>query len=121
MTTSRTQIRAVFRRYFLNRYVMLVFSLPSLGYLGFLSRFVIGEPGGPIRVFLEAMFLFSLPVMHLYSIVLEVLPPVEQGLGTIGFFPFAYLVAILVAWVARQSLRVIRRRGLHWTDSNGDS
>lgn len=112
MTASRNRIAAKLRMYLLNRYVITVFSLPALGYLGFLSQFVVGEPGGPVRTVLEVLFLFSLPVMHLYSTVLGVMPSVDQELGTVGFFVFSYVFAVVLVLGIHVGLQIVRDQGL---------
>lgn len=96
------------RPYLLNRYVILVFSLAAIGYLGILSQFVIGAPVGPVRIALQALFLPALPVMILYSNLLERLPIVDQSIGTISFFVFAYLFALILVLGIRVSLLVVR-------------
>lgn len=100
------------RPYLLDRYVILLFSLPALGYLGFLSQFVFGAPGGPVRIVLEALFLFTLPVLRLYSITLGVFPAVDQEVGTVGFFVFAYVFALTLVVGVFVGRQVIRDRGL---------
>lgn len=90
--------------------VLLVCALPALGYLDFLSQFVFGEPTGLIRGLLEGLFLFTLPLMPLYSILLETIPPVDQNLGTAGFFVFIYVFAVVLVWATRHSIRLVRDR-----------
>lgn len=102
----------------MNRYVVLVFSLPAIGYLGFLSQFLIGEPAGPLRAVLEALFLPALPVMTVYSALLDPMPGADQTLGTIGFFGFAYLLAVILVAGVHASLVVVRDRGLLDGDRN---
>lgn len=94
--------------YLLNRYVILVVSLPAIGYLGFLSRFVFGTPAHPVRMALEALFMPALPVMTLDSSLLETLPSVDHSLGTIGFFVFTYLFALILVWGIHVRLMVVR-------------
>ena len=93
-----------------NRAVLLVFALPALGYLAFISQFVFGKPTGLVRGFLEGVFLFALPVMALYSLLLDTVAPVDQELGTVGFFVFAYVFAIVLVWATRQSICFVRGR-----------
>jgi hypothetical protein len=96
-----------------NRAVLLVFALPALGYLGFLSQFLVGEPTGLLRTALVALFVFALPVMVLYGSLLGLLNlvvPVDPELGTAGFFVFAYLLAVVLVWAARQGGRFVRGR-----------
>ncbi len=98
------------RAHLWNREVLIVFALPALGYLGFLSQFLFGEPTGIVRTFLGGMFLFALPVMVLYSTLLGAIAPVNQSLGTVGFFLFTYLFAVALVWTTRRGVQVIRGR-----------
>lgn len=98
------------RSHMWNRAVLLVFALPALGYVGVLSQFMFGEPTGLVRGILEGLFLFALPVMTLYSTLLESLAPVDQELGTVGFFIFAYLFAVILVWATRRGIRFVRSR-----------
>ncbi|MFC7046266.1 hypothetical protein ACFQH6_13375 [Halobacteriaceae archaeon GCM10025711] len=93
-----------------NRAVLLVFALPAVGYLGFLSQFLVGEPTGVLRAILLALFVFALPIMALYGTLLGGITPVDQGLGTVGFFLFAYLVAVVLVWAARRGRTLVRGR-----------
>lgn len=97
------------RTHLWNRTVLLVFALPALGYLAFLSQFAFGDPTGPVRAFLEGTFLFALPAMALYSTLLDALGPVDRTLGTAGFFVFTYVLAVGLAWATRQGRRLVRR------------
>lgn len=98
------------RNHLWNRAVLLVFTLPALGYLGFLSQFVLGEPSGLVRGILEGSFLFALPLMPLYSILLDAVPSVDQTIGTAGFFVFIYVFAVVLVWTTRQSIWFVRER-----------
>jgi hypothetical protein len=96
-----------------NRAVLAVFALPALGYLGFLSQFLVGEPTGLLRTALVALFLFALPVIVLYGTLiglLNLVVPVDPELGTAGFFVFAYLLAVVLVWAARRGRRFVRGR-----------
>lgn len=94
------------RNILVNRAVLLLFGLPALGYAGFLSQFVFGEPTGFTRWVLGGLLLFTYPVMALYSTVLNwtlwLLGETHEGLGTAGFFVFAYGLAVAFVWCARQ-------------------
>jgi hypothetical protein len=93
-----------------DRAVLIVFTPPALGYLGFLWQFVADEPTGVLRTLLLVLFAFALPVMALYGALLGTVAPVDQELGTVGFFIFTYLVAALLVWVARRGGRLVRGR-----------
>jgi hypothetical protein len=93
-----------------NRAVLVVFALPAVGYLAFLSQFVLGDPSGLTGTALAAVVVLALPVMMLYSMLLDVVGPLEQAVGTVGFFVFTYLCAVVVVRVARPGVRFIRRR-----------
>lgn len=92
-----------------NRAVALVFGLPAVGYLGFLSQFALGEPSGIVADVLAGLFLFALPVLTVYSALLDLLPPISQQLGTAGFFVFAYLLAVVSVFATRNVVRFARR------------
>jgi hypothetical protein len=102
-----------------NRAVLIVCALPVLGYVGFLSRFVFGDPTGIVRSFLEGLFLFALPVMALYSTLLGLIGPVDQEAGTVGFFAFSYVFAVVLVWATRRSIWVVR--GRRPPEQNADS
>ena len=93
-----------------NRAVAVVFGLPAIGYLAFLSQFALGEPGGVVEDLLGGLVAFALPVMIAYSALLDVIGPVDQTLGTVGFFVFAYLLAVVVVLVVRRGLQFARGR-----------
>lgn len=93
-----------------NRAVAVAFGLPALGYLAFLSRFVVGEPAGLLGDVLGGVVAFAVPVMLLYSALLDAVGPVNQTLGTVGFFVFAYLLAVAAVLVARRALTLVRDR-----------
>ena len=93
-----------------NRAVLVVFALPTVGYLAFLSQFVLGDPSGLTGTALAAVVVVALPVMMLYSALLDVVGPLDQAVGTVGFFVFTYLCAVVVVRVARPGVRFIRRR-----------
>lgn len=93
-----------------NRAVALVFGLPAVGYMTFLSQFWLGEPTGLAKDVLGGVVLFALPVMILYSALLDVIGPVNQTLGTVGFFVFAYLFAVVSVLVVRRGVRFVRGR-----------
>lgn len=93
-----------------NRAVAVVFGLPAIGYLAFLSQFVLGEPSGIVEDLLGGLVAFALPVMILYSTLLDVIGPVDQTLGTVGFFVFAYLFAVVAVLVVRRGVRLVRGR-----------
>lgn len=97
------------RRALWNRAVALVFGLPAVGYLAFLSQFALGERG-VVADALGGLTVFALPVMFLYSAVLDVVGPVDQTLGTAGFFVFAYLLAVVVVLVVRRGVQFVRGR-----------
>ena len=103
-------MNSTLRNHLWNRAVLLVFALPALGYLGFLSQFMFGEPAGLVRSILVGLFLFALPVMALYSTLLGPIAPVDQELGTVGFFIFAYVFAVILVWAIQQSIRFVRGR-----------
>lgn len=121
MTLLRYNMAPRLSTYLLNRYVVLVSSLPAIGYLGFLSQFVIGEPAGLLRTLLEGLFLLALPVMTLYSSLLDKLIALDQSLGTIGFSVFAYLIAVILVSGDHVCLVVIRGRGPLTGDRSGDA
>lgn len=91
-----------------NRAVAVAFGLPAVGYFGFLSQFLLGEPTGLLEDVLAGLFLFALPVVTLYSALLDVIPPVDQTLGTVGFFVFAYFLAVASVLVVRRGARLVR-------------
>ena len=93
-----------------NRAVLVAFALPAVGYLAFLSQFVLGDPSGLTGTALAAVVVVALPVMMLYSTLLGVVGPLDQAVGTVGFFVFTYLCAVVVVRVARPGIRFIRRR-----------
>jgi hypothetical protein len=93
-----------------NRAVAVVFALPAVGYLAFLSQFWLGEPTGLARDVLGGVVMFALPVMILYSALLDVIGPVDQTLGTVGFFVFTYLFAVVSVLVVRRGVRFVRGR-----------
>jgi hypothetical protein len=95
------------RRVLWNRWVAVVFSLPAIGYLAFLSQFWLGEPSGVVAAVLEGLFLFALPLLTVYSAILDVLPAVSQAVGTAGFFPFAYAFAAVSVAAVRRLHRVV--------------
>ena len=101
-------MRASLRNTLWNRAVAVVFGLPAVGYLAFLSQFVIGEPTGIARDVLGGVFLFALPILVVYSALLEVVGPVDQTLGTAGFFVFAYLLAVVSVLLAGHGVRFVR-------------
>lgn len=103
-------MRDALRNALWNRAVAVVFGLPAVGYLAFLSQFLVGEPTGLARDVLGGLFLFALPVMMLYSALLDVVGPVDQTLGTAGFFIFAYLLAVASVLVVRRGLQFVRGR-----------
>jgi hypothetical protein len=93
-----------------NRAVALVFGLPAVGYLAFLSQFWFDDPTGLVSDVLGSVVLLALPVMTLYSALLNVIGPVDQTLGTVGFFVFAYLFAVVSVLVGRRGVRFVRSR-----------
>ncbi len=95
-----------FRRVLWNRWVGVVFALPAVGYLAFLSQFWLGEPAGVVADVLGGLFLFALPLLTVYSALLDVLPDASQSLGTVGFFAFAYAFAVAAAAAIRHLHRV---------------
>ncbi|SFR36081.1 hypothetical protein [Halogeometricum limi] len=95
------------RSHLWNRAVLVLFALPALGYLGFLSQFLLGEPTGIVRIFLGGLFLFALPMLILYSTLFGAIAPVNQSLGTVGFFIFTYLFAVALVWIARRGVRLV--------------
>lgn len=106
---ERNRMRKTVRSALWNRAVALLFGLPAIGYLAFLSQFVLGDLPGVVEDVLAGLFLFALPVTLVYSAVLDVIGPVGQTLGTVGFFPFAYLLAVVFVFVTRQAIRFVRR------------
>lgn len=103
-------MNSTLRYHLWNRAVLLVFALPALGYLGFLSQFIFGEPTDLVRSILVGLFWFALPVMALYSTILGPIAPIDQELGTVGFFIFAYVFAVIFVWAIRQGIRFVRGR-----------
>lgn len=107
---ERNCMRRAVRSALWNRAVALLFGLPAVGYLAFLSQFALGDSPGVVEDVLAGLFLFALPVTMLYSAVLDVIGPVGQTLGTVGFFPFAYLLAVVLVFVTRHAIQFVRRR-----------
>lgn len=95
------------RRVLWNRWVAVVFLLPAIGYLAFLSQFWLGEPSGVVAAVLQGLFLFALPLLSIYSALLDVLPDVSQSVGTAGFFVFAYAFAVAAVAVVRRVGRAV--------------
>lgn len=110
VATEWDPMRRALRNALWNRAVAIVFALPAVGYLAFLSQFWLGEPSGLARDVLGGVVMFALPVMILYSTLLDVIGPIDQTLGTVGFFVFAYLFAVLSVLVVRRGVRFARGR-----------
>jgi hypothetical protein len=114
-------MRSGLRRALWNRGVAVLFGLPALGYVAFLSRFLVDEPAGLLGDALGGLVAFALPVMFLYSALLDAVGPVDQTLGTAGFFVFAYLLAVVAVLAGRRTLTLVRGRLRPATGSGPDS